>query len=206
VLQVQYPASYNPSVGWTSVPAGLMFDSEDFEAFRGDTAVPVNLFMTCHDLLQTAFFDTVCFRCLCLLLHCTFSSREGLSVCAAYFRTDLALSSAPKCSACHSMLCLWALSHVFSFQVLALIDETNWQRIEAVLFALECASGAVHDELRDPAPSPATVAAVGRLQGTMQWLLPRLVPSAMPLPLMTMALKLYVAVMCVCVCGGGGGR
>ena len=65
MLQVQYPASYNPSVGWTSVPAGLMFDSEDFEAFRGDTAVPVNLFMTCHDLLQTAFFDTVCYRCCC---------------------------------------------------------------------------------------------------------------------------------------------
>lgn len=59
VLQVQYPASYNPSVGWTSVPASPLFDSEDFEAFRGDDAVPASLFMACYGVLQTAYFDTV---------------------------------------------------------------------------------------------------------------------------------------------------
>ena len=78
--------------------------------------------------------------------------------------------------------------------LLAMLDETSWQRIEAVLFCIDCAVELVVGELADlgdGAPTPSLADAVQRVHGVMQWLLPRLVPAAMPEPLMTSSLRLF---------------
>ena len=170
VLQAQYPAAYNPSRGWSALPLLPFVDSDDFEGYGVDKRGSL-----CARALVPSIFPLQTCLC-CMLVHVFVRYRDGhglasTCLCAAY---DVLQGS--------------------YFEVLlAMLDESSWQRIEAVLYCIEWAATEVASELSQASGglSAAFGDTVQRVHSVMQWLLPRLSPAAMPAPLMTSALRLF---------------